>query len=88
MNIEEIEPRLTELGFDVKIVKIEEGNYDDGEIIGIGLATGKKYKKGTTVTLRVYSEPPEPETDEFGEPVTDEDGNIVYVTEPVTESED
>ena len=88
MNIEEIEPRLTELGFDVKIVKIEEGNYDDGEIIGIGLATGKKYKKGTTVTLRVYSQPPEPETDEFGEPVTDEDGNIVYVTEPVTESED
>ncbi len=51
----------------------------------MGLATNQKYKKGTTVTLRVYVEPPEPMTDMFGEVVTDENGQVVYVTEPETE---
>lgn len=86
-NIEEAEARLTELGFEVKILETSDGNYDDGEILGMGLATDQKYKKGTEVTLRVYVEPPEPLTDEFGEVVTDENGEIVTVprTEPETE---
>ncbi len=84
-NIEEAEKRLTELGFVVKILETNEGNYSDGEILGMGLATNQKYKKGTTVTLRVFVEPPEPMTDMFGEVVTDENGQIIYVTEPETE---
>jgi len=84
-NIEEAEKRLTELGFEVKILETNEGNYEDGEVLGMGLATNQKYKKGTSVTLRVYVEPPEPMTDMFGEAVTDENGDIVYVTKPETE---
>lgn len=87
-NIEEIEPRLTELGFKVDIEEVNEGNYDDGEIIRVGLTTGQKYPKGTSVKLQVYFTPPEPETDEYGEPATDEDGNIVYITEPEEETEE
>lgn len=69
-DYEEAEKRLTELGFECVKKEFSEGSYRNNEIVSMAPLAEQAYDVGTTVYLSVYVEPTQPETNEYGELIT------------------
>ena len=53
-SYDEVEPRLSELGFIVNKIETNDGNHNMNEVVMMSPVAGKTYEKGTQVTLKVY----------------------------------
>lgn len=69
-DYEEAEKRLTELGFECVKKEFSEGSYRNNEIVSMAPLAEQAYDVGTTVYLSVYVESTQPETNEYGELIT------------------